>query len=65
MNAVYTFLQDKLGIRWLWPGADGEVVPKQSHVTLGPFEFRYHPKIRMRATVYAPLAIYKQGGSRD
>ena len=64
VNAVYTFLQDKLGIRWLWPGADGEVVPQQSQVTLGPFELRYYPKIRMRQTVYAQLAIYKKGGRR-
>lgn len=62
VNAVYTFLQDKLGIRWLWPGAEGEVVPKQSQVSLGSFELRYHPKIRMRQTVYAQLAIYKKGG---
>jgi hypothetical protein len=62
VNAVYTFLQDKLGIRWLWPGAEGEVVPKQTQVKLGPFELRYHPKIRMRQTVYAQLAIYKRGG---
>ncbi|QDU28663.1 hypothetical protein ETAA8_37660 [Anatilimnocola aggregata] len=62
VNAVYTFLQDKLGIRWLWPGAEGEVVPKQTQVTLGSFELRYHPQIRMRQTVYAQLAIYKKGG---
>lgn len=62
VNAVYTFLQDKLGIRWLWPGAEGEVVPKKTRVTLRPFELRNHPRIRMRQTVYAQLALYKQGG---
>ena len=25
-NAVYTFLQDQLGVRWLWPGELGEDV---------------------------------------
>jgi hypothetical protein len=62
VNAVATFLQDQLGVRWLWPGAAGEVVPKQSRMIVGPMEFRYHPKIRQRSTVYAPLALYKQGG---
>ncbi len=62
VSAISTFLQDQLGVRWLWPGKEGEVVPKQSTVALGPLEFRYHPKIRQRSTVYAPLALYKQGG---
>ncbi len=62
VNAVATFLQDQLGVRWLWPGKVGEVVPKQSTIAVGPIEFRYHPKIRQRSTVYAPLALYKQGG---
>ncbi|MCA1808194.1 MAG: DUF4838 domain-containing protein [Lentisphaerae bacterium] len=62
VNAVYTFLQDNLGVRWLWPGNDGEVVPKQVKIVLKPFEFRYYPKIRMRSGVFCPIAIYKQGG---
>ncbi len=62
VNAVATFLQDQLGIRWLWPGAAGEVVPKKSKVAVAPLEFRYHPQIRQRTTVYAQLALYKQGG---
>lgn len=62
VNAVSTFLQDQLGIRWLWPGEAGEVVPKQSRVTVGTLKFRYYPKIRQRSTVYAPLALYKLGG---
>lgn len=65
VNAVATFLQDQLGVRWLWPGKVGEVVPKQSTVSVGPLEFRYHPKIRQRSTVYAPLALYKQGGKPE
>ncbi len=62
VNAVSTFLHDQLGVRWLWPGKTGEVVPKQSTITVSPMEFRYHPKIRQRSTVYASLALYKQGG---
>lgn len=62
VNAVYSFLQDKLGVRWLWPGKNGEVVPKQARIAFRSFEFRYHPKIRIRQGVFAPLAIYRQGG---
>ncbi len=63
VNAVYSFLQDKLGIRWIWPGNDGEVIPKQERIALKPFEFRYTPKIRMRQSLFAHQAIYKQGGA--
>jgi len=28
--AVYRFLQDELGVRWFWPGDDGEFVPERS-----------------------------------
>ncbi len=27
-HAVYYFLEKAVGVRWLWPGTDGEVVPK-------------------------------------
>jgi hypothetical protein len=48
VNAVYTFLQDGLGVRWLWPGESGEDVLKQRTIAFDPFEYRYHPQIRGR-----------------
>ncbi len=48
VNAVYTFLQDYLDIRWLWPGELGEDVPVQKRVAFKPFEFRFHPDILAR-----------------
>jgi hypothetical protein len=51
VNAMYTFLQDHLHVRWLWPGELGEDVPLQSTIALAPFEHRYHPRIRGRRTV--------------
>ena len=36
--AVYTFLEKYLGVRWLWPGELGEVVPRQSTLTLGAID---------------------------
>ncbi len=52
VNAVHTFLQDHLVIRWLWPGELGVDIIKQ--VTLGfkPFTVRYHPQIRGRQFVF-------------
>lgn len=50
-NAVYTFLQDQLGVRWLWPGELGEDYPVMETIALNPFETRYHPPIRGRSGV--------------
>lgn len=34
--AVYEWLDKQLGVRWLWPGELGTVVPQLEHVTAGP-----------------------------
>ncbi len=47
-NAVYTFLQQQLGVRWLWPGVLGEDVRPRDEITLAPFEYRFHPQILRR-----------------
>lgn len=46
INAVYTFLQDYLNIRWLWPGNLGEDVPRSDTIAFAPFDYRYHPQFR-------------------
>jgi len=47
-NAVYTFLQRELGVRWLWPGELGTDVPHAKDLTLSPVTYRFHPPIRER-----------------
>ncbi len=59
VNAVYTFLQDHLGVRWFWPGE--ESVPASEEIAIAPFEYRYHPQIRQRQTVLRHLSLYNQG----
>ncbi|MFN2352818.1 MAG: DUF4838 domain-containing protein, partial [Kiritimatiellia bacterium] len=54
VNAVYTFLQDYLGVRWLIPGPLGEDVPELKQLAFEPFEYRYPPQIRARSTLFAP-----------
>ena len=51
-NAVYTFLQDQLGVRWLWPGELGEGVVKSDTIKVAPMEYRYHPSIVSRGGVF-------------
>ena len=60
-NAVYSFLRDQLGVRWLWPGE--EDVIKQERVAIAPMEQRYHPQIRARAGLFTKLELgdHKEG----
>jgi len=47
-NAVYTFLQKYLDVRWLWPGPLGEDIVKRDTIALSPFVTRYAPQFRQR-----------------
>src|SRR5205085_11557300 len=46
--AVTTFLEDKLGVRYLWPGDLGKVVPRQETITVTDFQHRFTPKLTQR-----------------
>ncbi len=63
-NAVYTFLQDQLGVRWLWPGDLGEDVPHQKTLSFVPMEHRYHPQIRARGGLFNFSALSNRGYGR-
>jgi|GEM_PF-581001 len=58
-NAVYTFIQDCLGVRWLWPGELGEDIVKQPAIALPAFIYRYHPQIRQRNSVFGYQQRYR------
>lgn len=64
VNAIYTFLHDQLGVRWLWPGELGEDVPQRKRIVLEPFEFRYHPQIRARGGAFNFSALSNKGYGR-
>ena len=34
LYAVYSFLQNQLGVRWFWPGDDGEFIRKKNNTTI-------------------------------
>jgi len=64
VNAVYTFLQDYLGVRWLWPGEWGEDILEQETIAFEPFEYRYHPQIRSRGGVFNFSSLSNKGYGR-
>ncbi len=47
-NAVYTFIQDYLGVRWLWPGPLGEDILHRDTLVVEPFTHRFHPPFLSR-----------------
>lgn len=61
-NAVYSFIRDQLGVRWLWPGEE-DVVPTE-RIAIAPMEWRYHPQIRSRGgmLVKASLGDNRESG---
>lgn len=64
VNAVYTFLQDHLGVRWLWPDELGEDIPQRKQIAFEPFEYRYHPQIRARGGAFNFSALSNKGYGR-
>jgi hypothetical protein len=43
--AVYDFLEDQLGCRWVWPGRSGEVIPKRETIEVGDLDIQETPKL--------------------
>ncbi len=46
--AVYSFLEDYLGIRWLWPGELGEVVPRSRTIRIGEIDITQQADFKWR-----------------
>ena len=47
--AVTQFLELKLGVRYLWPGDLGKVIPRRQTIKLDAFEYSYSPKLAQRS----------------
>ncbi|MFC1454294.1 DUF4838 domain-containing protein [Verrucomicrobiota bacterium] len=61
-NAVYTFMQDCLGVRWLWQGELGIDVIKRKTIAFEPFTYRYHPQVLSRGGLFA-YTTFERGGA--
>ena len=48
LYGVYDFIERELGVRWLFPGEHGEVVPKQSTITIPDLDRSEQPRIEKR-----------------
>ncbi len=64
-NAVYTFIQDQLNIRWLWPGPFGEDVIQSKELVVPSFLYQYHPQIRDRSGILYNTRVTSNKGSKE
>jgi hypothetical protein len=48
LYAVFVFLEDELGVRNLWPGQLGKVIPHKPTVTVSDLDVTYTPMLRQR-----------------
>lgn len=48
MYAVYDFLGDQLGCRWLWPGESGEAIPQRDTITVSYLDIQETPVMFQR-----------------
>ena len=46
--AVYDFLQDQLGCRWIWPGETGQRVPRRKTIQVPALDIRETPVVKRR-----------------
>jgi len=53
LNGVYSFLQNKAGVRWYWPGTDGSVVQKVDILRIPIFEESDAPAFDYRYIYYS------------
>jgi len=51
-NGVYTFLEDYLGVRWLFPGELGEEIPAISSLDISPIDRTETPLFVLRNETY-------------
>lgn len=47
-HAVSLFLEEQCGVRWLWPGESGEVIPHQPNLVFPPLNSSGVPVLRRR-----------------
>ncbi len=52
LEAVYTFLEDYVGVRWLEPGAKGEFIPKVERIEIPTIDRILTPSFKERRTYY-------------
>jgi hypothetical protein len=62
--AVYDFLQDQLGCRWVWPGKSGETIPKRRTVEVRELDIQETPKLFERRLRESAIPRFKNSTTK-
>lgn len=55
---VYEFLEKQLGVKWLWPGKAGEIIPKKQEIQIDQWDQTWAPPfIHTRVRDHTPMNI--------
>jgi len=66
LHGVHSFLEEELGVRWLFPGDAGEVIPERKDISVAEMDRTDAPRLAMRMsgtgphsrTLYVEMAKY-------
>lgn len=64
-NAIYTFIQDYLNVRWLGPGILWEDYSKTTTIALPHIRYRYYPQLRARDGVFRFTELGEKRSSQE
>ena len=56
LQGVYRFLMQFCGVRWYWPGKDGEVIPEQKQLEIPELDQRQRPAFTYRFPYFCDFA---------
>lgn len=54
LYGVYDFLENEVGVAWIWPGKTGEDVPRLAQLELKPFARTDAPRLMYRGIKFSP-----------
>lgn len=64
LSAVYMFLENELGVRWVYPGDSGVVYQERDVITLPPKTCRWVPKLAQRRLRVESVWIHSRTGKK-
>jgi len=65
LYAVYRFMNDKLGVRMIFPGSIGEVYPQKTKISISAMNIQDGPDAQLRTAAYGHLKRYTNKQKRD
>lgn len=60
-QAIYTFIEQQLGVRWLWPGELGTDVPDTPTIEIADFTYHFEPPLKQRYLRLIPYGHENKG----